>query len=417
MANLVKTNKEVIYRSYIVVLAVIAFMAQVFIHDRVEGRLIDDWIAFGKMIPWTLCPMLICAVLGAYYTDLGYKRLVGTIGVFIMLAATIVQFGSMAWMGGLDIEDEVITAKLNGYELRLPIAIFLVASSFLRGGAVACLLSALSDVRNSARCREEVGVFASLAVLISVATFALMVINVDVEWENIAIISFIYHLMLIPALLIILRNKQNDIANDDQVREYVGERCTEHSPILSIMILIISLFSFASYFQFLPVHWRQSRIFWGRESIFALMVLAITFAVGLFVLRKDRKRMCEKVNGTLAGSIMLLVGFPLAAAIGEESLLILVPQIMNGFALSLIVSSTLPNVINIPFRWYSMTWVGITLAIIVLSYIMRKVLFNMANVLNTTSIAVYIIYPLIALVLIILSMWRRPPAGSSSEGM
>ena len=416
MANLVKTNKEVIYRGYIVVLAVIAFMAQVFIHDRVEGRLIDDWIAFGKMIPWTLCPMFICAVLGAYYTDLGYKRLVGTIGVLIMLAATIVQFGSMAWMGGLDIEDEVITAKLNGYELRLPIAIFLVASSFLRGGAVACLLSVLSDVRNSTRCREEVGAFASFAVLISVATFALMVMNVELEWGNIASISFIYLLMLIPAMLMILRNKQNDIANDDQVREYVSEKCTEHVPILSIMILVISLFSFASYFKFLPVHWRQSRIFWGRESIFALMVSAITFAVGLFLLRKNQK-LREKVNGTLVGSIMLLVGFPLAAAIGEESLLILVPQIMNGFALSLIVSSTLPNVINIPCKWYSMTWVGITLAIIVLSYIMRKVLFNMADGLNTTSIAVYIIYPLIALVLIILSLWRRPPSELSSEIM
>ena len=317
-------------------------------------------------------------------------------------------------MGGLDIEDEVITAKLNGYELRLPIAIFLVAASFMRGGAVACLLSVLSDVRNSARCREEVGIFASLAVLISVAAFALMVMNVHLEWGYIAVASFIYLLMLIPALLMILRKEQNDVADDVEVRGGVGERCNNLSTILPIMVLVISLFSFASYFQYLPVHWRQSHIFWGRESIFALMVSAITFAVGLFVLRKDRKRMCEKVNGTLAGSIMLLVGFPLAAAIGEESLLILVPQIMNGFALSLIVSSTLENVINIPFRWYSMTWVGITLAIMVLSYILRKALFSMADGLNTTSIAVYIIYPLIALVLIILSLWRRPPSESSN---
>ena len=144
MANFIKSNKELISKCYLVILAVSALLFQTMVYRCTYDSKGDEWILFWKMTPWSLVPMLVCTLLAAYYTDKGYGKTVGITGLFLLLGSAVVLSGSMLWASSYR-DVKVLTTSLCGYKIRMSLAVFLVGASFMRGGAIAILLSLFSN--------------------------------------------------------------------------------------------------------------------------------------------------------------------------------------------------------------------------------------------------------------------------------
>lgn len=109
MANFIKSNKELISKCYLLILAVSALIFQAVVYRCTYDFNGDEWILLWKMTPWSLVPMLTCALLAAYFTDKGYGKTVGITGLFLLLGSAVVLSGSMLWASSY--RDEVLTTS------------------------------------------------------------------------------------------------------------------------------------------------------------------------------------------------------------------------------------------------------------------------------------------------------------------
>ena len=197
MANMVTKNKGkgIIAQCYLILLSASALLCRpVFYNCLSELRYCEHFILW-KTVPWMLTPMLICALLAAFFTEKGYWKSVGIAGLLFMLAATIVQSGSMVWMTTLELESDVLLVELNDYSVRLPMSFFLIGLSFMRGGAIAVMISLLSCVRQTENSKRESQLFASIAILTSVLAIWLIVARLDLTWPFVGAFGFLFALL------------------------------------------------------------------------------------------------------------------------------------------------------------------------------------------------------------------------------
>lgn len=395
MANFIKSNKELISKCYLVILAVSALVFQAVVYRCTYDFNGDEWILFWKMTPWSLVPMIICALLAAYFTDKGYGKTVGITGLFLLLGSAVVLSGSMLWASSY--RDEVLTTSLCGYNIRLSLAVFLIAVSFMRGGAIAILLSLLSNVRYQCVLKSgELQWMCVSAIIILILALLMLIVRFQLTRPVIALGGSILVVMTIPAFLCI--KSIADAKPDTGMLPICAAKKTGKEWIMPTTALLLCILTIVSYWQYIPNSWRYYHI--GARTIhyMAMIISLVTFAVCLWIPKKLARK-----KGILIGAILLLLGLPLGAMMMDEGVLFdIIPMILIGMGVAMIIRSTMESFVMMPVKMYTLSWVGIVSGIIVISKLMFIVFNRIEAVLHTRSVAAYIVYPLMAFALMVL---------------
>lgn len=403
MANIFTRNKGIVAQSYLIVLAASALLCRPVFHNCLRGLQYCERFILWKPIPWMLTPLLICTLLAAFFSERGYGKSVGVAGIMLMLAATIVQSGSMVWMTALEPESDVLLVELNDYSVRLPMAFFLIGLSFMRGGAIALMISLLSRVRHANNANKESQLFASIAVLTSVLAIWLIVARLNLTWPFVGASGFLFALMLVPALFYYFGINDDrcplDIA--DEHKEYRAIRI--NPPILPVLILVVSAVIITSFWRYLPMYWWEEHVGRGLANIFSLSISSLAVGVGILLLRKK----ATNTKSPLIGSIILLFALPLVPLLLEYKFVVFIPQAAIGVGLAMILGPLMDDFIMVPTKHYAMTWVGIVMFIVMVSRLLIVVFNRMALICKGMSVNMYILYPLIALSLVIMCFFLR----------
>ena len=393
MANFIKSNKELIIKCYLVILAVSALLFQTVVYRCTYDLKGDEWILFWKMTPWSLVPMLTCALLAAYFTDKGYGRIVGITGLFLLLGSAVVLSGSMLWASSYR-DIKVLTTSLCGYEIRMSLAVFLIAASFMRGGAIAILLSILSNVRHQNGPKNgELRWMCVSAIIIGILALLMLIVRFQMTWPVIALGGSFIVVMTIPAFFCI-----KSIADAKPDTGVLPVKKTGKEWVMPVTALLLCVLTLVSYWQYIPNSWRYYHIGTRTIHYMAMIISMVTFAICLWVPKKLARK-----NGILIGAILLLLGLPLGAMMMDEGVLFdIIPMILIGMGVAMIIRSTMESFVMMPVKMYTLSWVGIVSGIIVISKLMFIVFNRIEAVLHTRSVAAYIVYPLMAIALMVL---------------
>ena len=396
MIKYLKYNKEIVGKCFLIVLVIAAlFFKEIIYHGFTyyNDLLEDEWILFWKVTPWTLSPMLVCTLLAAFFTDKGHGKEVGLAGILMLFASSVVMTGSTLW-ASTPRDGEMLLTKLCGYSIHLPIATFLVATSFMRGGALTLLLSVLSSNRGSSCAEKEIKWQTISAVIVCILSITIMrLVRPDLSWAVAALLGSIYILMLVLGFYCF---KSCILGSSTQENASETNRSGRNSWIMPVVILSVCLLTITSYWQYVPNSWHHYG-FYGPSSYMAMNESILAFAVALlFIGRRPSK------GNILTGAILLLFGLPLGVMFIDEILIEFIPMIMIGVGLAMIVGPTLGAVVKIPIRRYTLAWVGIVSAIIILSRVLFVVFNRMSVAFNTRTVTLYIVYPLLALSLMVL---------------
>ena len=396
MANMFTKNKGVISQSYLILLAALALLCRPVFYNCMSELQYCEYFILWKTIPWMLTPMLICALLAAFFTEEGYGKKVGVAGILLMLAATVVQSGGMVWMTNLEPGSDVLLVELNDYSVRLPMAFFFIGLSFMRGGAIALMISLLSRVRQANNSNKRSQLFASIAILTSVLAIWLIDARLNLTWSFVGASGLVFALMLVPALFYYIGLDEDGYALNvgDEPKENSASRIKPS--ILPILIIVVSVVIITSFWRYLPMYWREEHMGRGLASAFALSISSLAMGIGILVIR--RKGM--KNNSPMIGSIFLLFGLPIVPLLLECTLLEFVPQVAIGIGLAMIFGTLMDDFIMVPTRHYAMAWVGIVAVIVIISKLLVIIFNRLALLCNGMSINIFIIYPLITLSLV-----------------
>lgn len=398
MANIFTRNKDIIAQSYIILLAASALLCRPVFHYCISELQYCEYFLLWKPIPWMITPMLICSLLAAFFTEKGYGKSVGIAGILLILAATIVQSGSMVWMTSLELERDVLLVELNNYSVRLPMAFFLVGLSFMRGGAIAVMISLLSRIRQAKNSNKESQLFASIAILTSVLAIWIIVAQINLTWPFVAASGFVFALMLVPALFYYIGIDEYTYSDIDA--EPKDCRANQIKPsILPILIVVVCAIIVTSFWRYLPMYWWEEHVSRGLANVFSLSISSLATGIGILVLRKK----ASKNNRPLIGSIILLFGLPIAPLLLEWKLFVLLPQVAIGIGLAMILGPLMDDFTMISTKHYAMSWVGIVAVIVISSKLLIVVFNRVALLCKGMSINMYILFPLIAFSVIIMS--------------
>lgn len=396
MIKYLKKNKEIFGKCYLVILVIVALFFKEIIHHGFtyyNALLEDEFILFWKVTPWTLSPMLVCTLLAAFFTDKGHGKEVGLAGMLMLFASSIVLTGGTLW-ASTPTDGKMLLTQLGGYSIHMPIATFLVASSFMRGGAVALLLSVLTHNRTSFNAAKELKWQTICTIVVCILAITIMrIVRPQLSWAIAALLGAIYILMLVPGFYCFKKSILGSSAQESNPETYGGER---YSWIMPVVILYVCVLTITSYHQYVPYVWRYYN-YYGPFPYMAIDVSAIAFAISLFIFWRRRSK-----GNILTGAILLLFGLPLWVLFGDEILIEFIPMIMIGVGLAMIIGQTLVTVVKIPIQRYALSWVCIVSAIIILCKLIFVVFNRMAVAFNTRAVALFIAYPLLALLLMVL---------------
>lgn len=402
MANTFKNNKSILAQCYLILLAASALLCRPVFLNCIRELQYSELFILWKPTPWMLTPLLICALLAAFYTEKGYGKNVGITGILLMLAAVIVQSGCMLWMTTLESESNVLLVKLNNYSMRFPIAFFLVGFSFMRGGAIAVMISLLSHVRQRKNANKESQLFASIAILTSVLAIWLIVVHPNMTWLFVGASGFVFALMLLPALFYYIRLDEDRYeVVDDEPKECPESRIKPS--ILPILIIIVCAIIITSIWRYMPTYWWEKNVGHGPENAFTLSISSLAIGIGVLVLRNKE----PQNNKPLIGSIILLFGLPFVPLLLEYKLLGFIPQVAIGVGLAMVLGTLMDNFVMVPTKHYATTWVGIVTIIVIISKLLIGVFNRVALLCNGMSINMYILFPMIALSVIIMSYFLQ----------
>lgn len=403
MANNVTKNKGILAQCYLILLAASALLCRPVFYNCMSGLRYCEHFILWKTVPWMLTPMLICSLLAAFFTEKGYWKSVGVAGLLFMLAATIVQSGSMVWMTTMDPENDALLVELNDYSVRLPMSFFLIGLSFMRGGAIAVMISLLSCVRQKNNSKKESQLYASIAILTSVLAIWLIVVRLNLTWPFVGASGFLFALMMVPALFyyIGIDNDRCSLDIEDEHKEYRAIRI-EHS-ILPVLILAVSAVIITSFWRYLPIYWWEEHVGRGLANLFSLSISSLAIGVGILVLRKK----ASKNNRPLIGSIILLFALPLVPLLLEYKFIVFIPQAAIGVGLAMILGPLMEDFVMVPTRHYAMTWIGIIAVIVIVSNLLIVAFNRLALICKDMSVNMYILYPLISLSLVIMCFLLR----------
>lgn len=400
MASIIKTNKDVLAKCYLVILSISALLFKVVVYHCTYSLEGDEWILFSKITPWTLSPMLICTLLGAYFTDKGYGKVVGIIGLFLLLAAAITLSGSMLWASSYRDTDELGTV-LSGYPIRLSLAVFLVASSFMQGASIVLLLWLLKSVRNSSAAKAEGISLAISAVFTCILAILMLIVQPQLTWPLIALGGGLIVIMTIPAFFCFRSLETSfDVVNEAAVKMDADSNISTWA--LPVATLALCQIIIVSYWHYLPIFWQYYHIGIRRLYCMAIIISSIAFVVGLLFYRKTCK------GSVLVGGILMLFGLPLGAMLMDEAVLLeIIPMALIGEGMAMIIGATIETFVKLPVKHYALFWVGIIAAIVVFSKLMIVGFNRMEVAFHTRTVAIYIVFPLLAVGVMVLGYLLR----------
>lgn len=400
MTSIIKSNKDVLAKCYLVMLSISALLFKTVVYHCTYSLEGDEWILFSKMTPWTLSPMLICTLLGAYFIDKGYGKEVGIIGLFLLLASAITLSGSMLWASSYRDMDELGTV-LRGYPVRMSLAVFLVASSFMQGASIVLLLWLLKSVRSSSAAKAEGISFAISAVFTCLMAMLMLIVRPQLTWPLVALGGALIVIMTIPAFFC-FKSMGKTITNDIEAPAKMDADCKLSTLALLVAILALCQVIIVTYWHYLPNSWQFYHIGIRSHYYMAIIISSIAFAVGLLLYRKTCK------GSVLVGGILMLFGLPLGALLMDESVLLeIIPMSLIGVGMAIIIGSSIESFVKLPVKHYTLTWVGIITAIIVLSKLMIIGFNRMEVAFHTRTVAIYIVFPLLAVGVMVLGYLLR----------
>jgi len=396
-------SKGFIAQSYLILLAASALLCRPVFHNCMRGLQYCEDLILWKTIPWTLIPMLICALLAAFFIEKGYRKNVGIAGILLMLAATVVQSGSMLWMTTLGPESDVPLVELNDHPIRLPMLFFFIGLSFMRGGAIALMLSLLSRVRFANNTNKETQRFASIAILTSVLAIWLIVAHLNLTWPLVGTVGLVFVLMLIPALFYYIGLDKDRIASvdNDEPKEYQTNRIKPS--ILPILIIIVSAVIIISFWRYLPKYCWEEHLGRGPANAFAMSISSLAMGFGILAIRKKE----ANHNRPLIGSILLLIGLPIVPLLLDYTLLTFIPQVAIGVGLAMILGPLMDDLVMVPTKHYALTWVGLVAVIVIVSKLLMAVFNWLTPICKGMSVNMYILYPFISLSLVSMCFFLR----------
>ena len=400
MTSIIKSNKDVLAKCYLVILSISALLFKAVVYHCAYSLEGDEWILFSKMTPWTLSPMLICTLLEAYFIDKGYGEKVGTIGLFLLLASAITLSGSMLWASSYRDMDELGTV-LSGYPVRMSLAVFLVASSFMQGASMILLLWLLKSVRDSSAARTEGISLAISAVFTCILAMLMLIVRPQLTWPVVALGGTFIVIMTIPAFFC-FKSMEKNITLDNEAPAKMDADCKLSTWALPVAILALCQVIIVTYWHYLPNSWQFYHI--GIRSLYymAIIISSIAFAAWLLLYRKTSK------GSVLVGGILMLFGMPLGALLMDEAVLLeIIPMTLIGVGMAMIIGSTIESFVKLPAKHYALTWVGIITAIVVLSKLMIIVFNRMEVAFHTRTVAIYIVFPLLAVGVMVLGYLLR----------
>lgn len=384
-------RKQLIAKCYLIMLAVTALLFKTLVFRLTNDFEASEMVMFWKNTPWTLTPMLICSVIAAYFIDRGYGKTVGTISLFVILTSAVIVSGSMIWMATEYRHSGIECVQLYGYQTRIPVALFFFADSFMKGGAVGLSLSTLAQTRMSKDCDRDIRYMSLSTIITIIFASALRLMEPQLSWSLIALCGALFILLTIPSFFCYKCLDYSFVGKSEPNNEQAKEK---RNWLLATGVFTLCIVTIYSYWKYTPYTWQFYNFrFYG----FSLIISLIAFVVSMIILAK---RSCK--NTVLTGSIILLFALPLCALFFDERLFDLMPAILMGAGLAMIVSPTIGSVVRIPVRMYALTWVGIAACIKVSCNLMFRVFNSMEHAFNTTTIAVYIIYPLLVIALMVL---------------
>ena len=400
MTSIIKSNKDVLAKCYLVILSISALLFKAVVYHCAYSLEGDEWILFSKMTPWTLSPMLICTLLEAYFIDKGYGEKVGTIGLFLLLASAITLSGSMLWASSYRDMDELGTV-LSGYPVRMSLAVFLVASSFMQGASMILLLWLLKSVRDSSAARTEGISLAISAVFTCILAMLMLIVRPQLTWPVVALGGTFIVIMTIPAFFC-FKSMEKNITLDNEAPAKMDADCKLSTWALPVAILALCQVIIVTYWHYLPNSWQFYHI--GIRSLYymAIIISSIAFATWLLLYRKTCK------SSVLVGGILMLFGMPLGALLMDEAVLLeIIPMTLIGVGMAMIIGSTIESFAKLPVKHYALTWVGIITAIVVLSKLMIIGFNRMEVAFHTRTVAIYIVFPLLAVGVMVLGYLLR----------
>ena len=389
MKSIIKSNKGILAKCYLVILSISALLFKAVVYHCAYSLEGDELILFSKMTPWTLSPMLICTLLGAYFIDKGYAKEVGIIGLFLLLASAITLSGSMLWASSYRDMDEIGTV-LSGYPVRMSLAVFLVASSFMQGASMVLLLWLLKSFRDSSAAKAEGISLAISAVFTCILAMLMLIIRPQLTWPLVALGGAIIVIMTIPAFFC-FKSMGKTITIDNEALAKMDADCKLSTWALPVAILALCQVIIVTYWHYLPNSWQFYHI--GIRSLYymAIIISSITFAAWLLLYRKTSK------GSVLLGGILMLFGMPLGALLMDEAVLLeIIPMTLIGVGMAMIIGTTIESFVKLPAKHYVLTWVVIITAIVVLSKMMIIGFNRMEAAFHTRTVAIYIVFPLLA---------------------
>lgn len=389
--------EKAVANCYIVLLSAIALAASRFFFSMS----LNLWYS-ERMVLWQNSPLwahslvvLICLLLAAILTESRYRKYVGLFGVVLMIGAVITQLGSMAWLNSTVSADGVKLVEITGKQVRLPLGLFLAALYLLKGGAGAVIINQLSRLRNT---DDDVSQMRAYIAILALTFFGALLFNYLPEVISPILTSIIvcaYMIMLVSALFFIVERKDSREVQDIDVK--VEKRTTW--PTLSICITCLTFIIMISF--------RRHFLFYCRQDAFPMQVANfiaampfLVLAISILLMKKQRSFL------PMTGSILILLGIPLAAFLKDVYFIHLLPQILIGLGVAMILSQMIEDVLNVPSR-HALIWAGMAITIGMMVLGLLFCMDRLRLLFKTMFINIYIIFPIIALVLVLLCYFRK----------
>lgn len=408
MKNLFRKYGQEISRVYLVIIGIAALFFQRVVYYGFYSLNPGESIAFTKAIPVSVAPVLVFALLAAFFVTKGHSRAVGLGGLLLITAAAIVAGGSMMWMHSVTMnEQEALLTTLSGYELRQPLALFLVACAFMRGGACSLLISVFSSVRQSPGRGREGLVLAVAALLAAFLAIWVILIHEQLTWSLCAGLCLIQVMALFPSLIVeLLQKEAGGLETGADWQESDGGPGIKGS-ILPVFVLAACGVCLLSYWKYIPYCW-GNRVWSSPLAYYTfLSVSLVTLAAGLVLIRRRLSRGRDMRGLPVIGGLFLVMSLPLTSLFLREEVLELVPQMMTGAGAAMVIGPTLDALVGVRTRWYPFVWVGFTWSVIWLASLVAALFGHMEWELRSGDVAAYILFPIMGLVLVIMSYYMR----------
>ena len=104
----------------------------------------------------------------------------------------------------------------------------------------------------------------------------------------------------------------------------------------------------------------------------------------------------------------MLFGLPLGAMLMDEAVLLeIIPMTLIGIGMAMIIGSTIESFVKLTVKHFALTWVGIITAIVIFSRLMIVGFNRMEVAFHTRAVAIYIVFPLLAVAVMVLGYLLR----------